>query len=165
MPSKSKTPVFIAIIGFLLLGMVALNAAAGRFGKEPEAPPPPEQAQQNEPAEPAATAPETVGSELVRLPADSTTGPSSAPREIVIGWTWTPEVQADPSKVSAAIDQIKKAVPDAKVRVVNVDAVPTAPAGITVDGKTVAELAPDGSLNPQEAVHTIQEAAGVPHAH
>ncbi len=162
---RSRTPFLILAIGLLLLGIVALNVAAGRFaGGRDEETEAAETAAEN--TEAAAPAPPRGADTLARLPVDSTTGPADARREVTIGWVWTPEVQANPAAVYDAVQAVRKAVPgDVKVRVVNADAVPDAPAGIIVNGQTVTELPPNGALDAAQATEAVQHALGLPHSH
>ena len=168
---RGRTPFLILAIGILLLGIVALNVAAGRFaGGNPEQNEAAESAEEqkgSEPAQtPAAAELEGSGNALVRLPPDTTMGPAEAAKEVVIGWVWTPEVQADPGKVSAAIEAVRKVVPgDVKVRIVNGDAAPDAPLGITVNGRTVRALPENGVLDPAQVTEDVQHALGLEHSH
>ena len=165
---RLRTPVLILAIGILLLGIMALNLAAGRFAAS--------DSEQSEAAESAATGTENTAAEepaapagadaLARLPADVTTGPPGAARQVIIGWVWTPEVQANPAAVYDAIEAVRKVVPsDVALRIVNADAVPDAPLGIVVNGKTVRQLPPTGALDPAQAREDIQHALGLEHSH
>ena len=163
---RPRTPILVLAVGILLVGIVLLNVLAARIApKSHEEEEQEQQAAAAKASEPPKTAPPadagtgpSASGALVQLPADGTTGPADAKKTVVIGWTWTPAVQADPNKVSAAVEAVRKALPDAKIRVVNTDAVPDAPPGITVDGKTVLPLPPDGAIEPSQAVKAAQSA-------
>jgi hypothetical protein len=83
---------------------------------------------------------------LVELGDDAIVGKKDGKPEIVIGYSWTPEVQADPSKIYNVIDMITKAAPQAKLHIVNADAHPGAPVGIYMSGRTVIPAQPDGTI-------------------
>lgn len=138
---RSKTPLIVAVIA-ILLGMVALNVTAQRFtpGHEHEEE---ETAQTQGGAAPPPQTSEQTG-DPAQLSPDQTVGPSSAKNTIVFGWEWTPEVQANPAKMVQAVDALRKAAGNARLRIVNVDAVPDAPRGLVVNNKTILELPPSG---------------------
>ena len=104
---------------------------------------------------------------LVQLGPDTFVGDKSGKNTVTIGWAWTPDVQGDPSKVSRAIDEVKKAVPNAQIRVVNTDEVSGVPEGVSVNGKVVVPPSADGGF-PAEAnayqgvAATIKAGAAVP---
>ena len=152
MNSRNLLMMLAAVVG--VGGIVMLNVAQNRsvsgntrVEHDEDAPPAKSEAPQTEKPAPGGPAADS----LANLPADSTVGPADAKHTVVVGWSWTPEVQADPSKVYNTVQALRKAAPDLKVRVVNTDAVPDAESGVVVDGKKVADTAPDGSL-PQESV-------------
>jgi hypothetical protein len=155
---RSRSPVLILTIGVALAGLVVLNVAMSQVGKPPE---PPQEAAQaavgNDTPGPQA-APSGAPGELAELPPDHTVGPDGAVREVVVGWSWTPEVQADPNKVAAALRAVTAARPPGKVRFVNTDVHPNVPRGVSVDGRKIADLEPDGSVNP---MIIVRAAAGV----
>lgn len=150
---RLSAPSFVVAIVVLLLGMVALNVADRRFTPKTAEEEAAEQAQKSEPSESAPPAP----SALVGLPPEQITGPPNAQTEIVFGWEWTPEVQADPGRLYRAIEALQKAAgqTDIKLRVVNVDAVPGAPRGLSVNGKTVLELPANGLLEPPQLMRSV----------
>ena len=84
---------------------------------------------------------------LATLGQDATLGSTSpsAP-EVTIQWSWTPEVQADPSKVYDAISGIAAKMPNVRVHAVNTDEVSGVPSGIFVGGRQVTPAGPDGSI-------------------
>jgi len=86
---------------------------------------------------------------LVALGDDAVVGNAKGTPSFVIGYEWTPEVQADPSKVYGVIDMISQAIPGARIRVVNVDTHPDVRAGISTGGKVVLPASPDGSIPTQ----------------
>jgi hypothetical protein len=96
---------------------------------------------------------------LVELGEEKVLGKPDGKQEIIVGYEWTPAVQADPTKVFAAITAIQKAAPEAKIRVVNVDAKPDVSPGVTIGGKVVIVPQPDGSIPADE--HGLQDALGL----
>jgi hypothetical protein len=66
--------------------------------------------------------------------------------KVVIGYEWTPAVQGNPGTIYDAVDNLKKMASGASIQVVNRDADPSVPAGISVNGKLVMAAQPDGTL-------------------
>ncbi len=165
MKTPSRAPLIAAIVLVLavLAGFNALNekfrpktekeieaaqaeaaqAAASKGDKSGEA------AKAPTPA-PSAAANPGAATSLAQLGPDATVGAQNGANTVTIGWAWTPDVQGDPDKVSRAIDMVKKAAPNAKIRVVNTDEVSGVPDGVSMDGKVVVTPAADGSF-PAEA--------------
>lgn len=159
--SPSRT-LLIAGIGFAIACFVILNMVMQRLDPKYQ-----EQMQQEAQRKAqeaqaaggggAAAKPQTVstpgspgggggGNELAALGPEAVLGDKTSPREITVGWQWTPEVQGDPSKVYAAVKQMQEQMKGMKIRVVNVDENPGVLPGISVAGKSVAPLKEDGSL-------------------
>lgn len=96
------------------------------------------------------------GNELAALGPDAVVGDKNGKTELTVGWRWTPDVQADPSKVYKTVDIMQKALPGVKIRVVNIDNNPSVKPGISQGAQTLMPLADDGSLavNPA-ALHML----------
>lgn len=145
---RRSSPLLVVAVGFALAALVGLNVAinrgmgdGGAHSAEAAAP----DTGQPSPTDPRGQA--GAAADLVEMPVDVTFGSPGSAREIVIGWSWTPEVQADPRKVYRVIEIVKRAAASsARVRVVNVDAVPGVAPGIAVQGKSVVPLPADGEL-------------------
>jgi len=150
---RLSTPTFIIALAVLLLGMVGLNVADRRFAPKTPEQEAAEQAAKAQKSEAAPAAP----SDLVRLPPEQTLGATNAKSEVVFGWEWTPEVQADPAQMQRVIETIQQAAPGAhvKIRVVNVDAVPDTPRGLSVNGKTILALPPNGLIEPPRLMQSL----------
>ncbi len=163
---RLSTPTFVIVLAMLLLGMVGLNVADRRFAPkspEEEAAAQAAEAQKSEPAQPAASG----SADLVRLPPEQITGAPNAHMEVVFGWEWTPEVQANPGQMYQAIEALQKAAAGnahVKLRVVNVDLVPDAPRGLAVNGKTVLELPANGVIEPPRLMQSMSSVLSQ-HAH
>jgi hypothetical protein len=85
--------------------------------------------------------------ELVTYGTEKMLGSSNGKHKVTIGWIWTPEVQGDPSLVFNAIKVVQTELPDATVRVVNLDDEPGAvPLGVAVDGTVMNSINDDGSI-------------------
>jgi hypothetical protein len=81
----------------------------------------------------------------------------------VVGFSWTPEVQSDPSKVSNAVDALKKSLgSQARIKVVNVDASPGVPEGVSIGDKVIVPAQSDGTINPGAADAVKQALAAAP---
>lgn len=179
MATQPKNAILIAGVGMALAGIVMLNVIQARVTpkteeqiaaetREREA----EAAKQKpavtqEASTPVSSAPAGGDtSALAFLGPETTLGSADAPQKIVIGWTWTPEVQADPGRLHAALQTIEKALAGrAALQVVNLDARPDgAPLGVSQNGTVVAPLGEDGFLDGGAAAHALQEALGIPHA-
>ncbi len=80
---------------------------------------------------------------------------------MIVGWEWTPDVQSDPTKVSAAVDKLKAELPGVKIRVVNRDENPSVPAGISIGKDTLVRPKEDGSLEVDpDALNRMKDATG-----
>lgn len=165
---RLSAPTFVVAVVVLLLGLVALNVADRRFApKSPEEEAAAQAAQNTPPSEP----PPAGSGELVRLPAEETSGRPDAETEVVFGWEWTPEVQADPARMAAAIEALRTAArnADVRLRIVNVDLVPDAPRGLAVNNKTTLELPPSGLVDPSQLAQSLRSlpapAESAPHSH
>lgn len=101
----------------------------------------------------APSAPAAGANRLAEIGDSFMVGSDKAPREVVLGWQWTPEVQANPSKVYDAIEEIQKAANSSggrfRVRIVNVDANPSVPPGISIGGVVRVAPQPDGAIQRQ----------------
>jgi len=165
---RLSAPTFVVAVTVLLLGLVALNVVDRRFApKSPEEEAAAAQAAQaTPPSEPISSS-----GELVRLPAEETSGKPDAQTEVVFGWEWTPEVQAEPARMVAAIEALRTAArnADVKLRIVNVDLVPDAPRGLAVNGKTALALPPSGLVEPSQLAQSLKSlpapAESAPHSH
>ena len=165
--NRSRNAVLIAIVVFAVAVFAGLNTAMGRLANGNDHSHEAEEAQTavNEnktggAGEPGPGGPESAA--LARRPADETIGPATATNDVVIGWSWTPEVQADPARLEQALSAARQSVPYVRVRIVNADAVPGAPRGLVVNGKKVQDLPPDGFLNPGSVAWAVSGKANVP---
>jgi hypothetical protein len=161
-PRKSNNLPIILIILLAIGGLIGLNVMGQKndpivqekmakdaeaeaqkkamaSGKQATPPPPPEQA-------PGAN-------DVAAWGAEKTFGSPSGKPTIVIGWSWTPAVQGDPSSVYNALQAVQKVLPNAMIRVVNLDANSGAAApGVAVNGKVVVQPSPDGTFPPESAI-------------
>lgn len=152
---RPQNTILVVIIVFAIAIFAGLNTMMNRAGGSPE---PEEAAQEKAAAETTAAnqaPPTAAGATPVQLPTDESVGPANAPVKVVVGWTWTPDVQGNPQALQAAIQAIRQAVPDAQVRVVNVDAAPDVSPGIQVNGRTVMELPENGIVKPADAARAV----------
>ena len=155
---RPRNTIFIVIVIFAIAIFAGLNVAMGRLGGG--------QHSENEAATEAASSEKTASQQPpppaatpVRLPTDETSGPPNPNLKVVVGWTWTPELQGNPQALQNTIESIKKAAPGAQVRVVNVDAVPDAPTGIQVNGQKAMELPENGIIEAAQAAEAVAKAA------
>jgi type II secretory pathway pseudopilin PulG len=88
----------------------------------------------------------TTAGELATFGEEKILGKPDSKTELTFAWQWTPEVQADPSRVSNAIDKALKAMPDAKIKIVNVDAKPGMQPGLYLNGEKKFEPSADGTF-------------------
>ena len=150
--------VLIVIVVFAIVIFAGLNVAIGRLGDDKHSEN--EAATEQPAAEKAAPAPQPSPSAGGGpLPTDESVGPANAPVKVVVGWTWTPDVQGNPQALQSAVEAVKKAVPGAQVRVVNVDAVPDVPQGIQVNGRTAMDLPENGIIEAAKAAEAVTKAA------
>jgi hypothetical protein len=90
-------------------------------------------------------------------------GSPEAAREVVVGFAWTPEVQSDPSKVSNAVEALQKSLGgQARIKVVNVDASPGVPEGVSIGDKVIVPAQSDGAIDPGAADAVKQALAAAP---
>lgn len=167
--NTSRTPILVAVVGIAVALLVVLNIFQQRndpkyqeqMAKEQARKASEEAAKKQQEAQPPADA--GAANELAAYGAEKTLGNPSGATKVTIGWNWTPAVQGDPNKVLAAATAASKALPNASVRVVNLDANPGAvPPGVTVDGKTVVPPGPDGSLPADAVSAALPAVAGAP---
>ncbi|MBC8104519.1 MAG: hypothetical protein H7Z41_18240 [Cytophagales bacterium] len=169
----STSPVVVALIGCALAGIVGLNIMSSRITPKTDAQLQAEAREREKASQPSATptvpsaAPTAAAADsgsantqnaLVRLGESSVLGSADAKQEVVVGFSWTPEVQSDPSKVSVAVDTLQKAVGDrARIKVVNTDELPATPEGISINGRLVVPAQADGAITPS-AVGAVTQA-------
>lgn len=164
--APSKT-ILVAGVGVALGAMLILNVLAQRIdpayqekvARERQAAEAQKQQENSRAGENAPPVSSVAGGRLVELGEDKILGKPDGKQEVIVGYEWTPAIQSDPTKVFAAIEAIQKAAPDAKIRVVNVDAKPEVSPGVTVGGKVVIVPQPDGSIPADE--HGLQDALGL----
>ena len=153
--APSKTPLIVAAV--MVVGVIAgfnvisekyrpkteheLEAAAQKEQAEAA-----KNAQKNAPSPPPETGAAPATASLVMLGDEATLGAAQASSTITVGWSWTPDVQADPGKIWNGIQAVQKVAPSAKIHVVNTDAGADVPEGVSLDGAVIVPLAPDGSL-------------------
>lgn len=162
---RLRTPSLILTIGLLLLGIVALNVAASRFtpgdGHEQEEATAATGSGNAASKTPSGTAPADAN-ELVEaqrwLATEQVIGPPNAGRKVVVGWAWTPEVQANPARLYRSLRGLEDKNVDAQIRIVNTDIAPDTPPGVSMDGKTIMALPADGFI-PEQAILNIIERA------
>lgn len=157
-PRKSGGPsnaILIAAIVLGLAGMAIMNSISQRLDpaeiekreKEAEEKKAAEAAQKaQETQKPSSDPADADKNALVGLGDDKILGKPDGKTEVLIVWSWTPEVQADPSKVWKAVQAAQTGAPDAKIRVVNADAKPDMTPGVFINGRQVLPVQPDGAL-------------------
>lgn len=161
-PSRpGRSPVLLILAGFAVAILIGLNVMSAQFRpksdeelqKEAQDKAAAQASPTPSPAAPGAAA----GSGLVSLSPDSKVGNTQAPEEVVLGFEWTPQVQADPNKVYQAVTMLQKAMPPvAHLRIVDVDLEPSVPEGISVGGKVIVPASADGSISlPPPAVGAL----------
>lgn len=159
--SRRSSPVLFIVIGVAIASLVGLNimqqnndpAFQEKIAREAEREAAKKAAKQNEvkTKDPKEAQEEMArqgpANELVTYGAEKMLGSSNGKHKVTIGWLWTPEVQGNPALVYNAIQMAKTELPDATVRVVNLDAKPGAvPPGLAVDGTVMTGLTPDGGI-------------------
>ena len=165
--NRSRNVFLIAIVVFAVAIFAGLNMMIGRLAGAGDHDHEAEEAQAAQAAANGNRAPGSApapseAAALARRPADETIGPSTPSTDVVIGWSWTPQVQADPARLEQALSAARQAVPYVRVRIVNADAVPGAPRGLIVNGKKVQDLPPDGFFNPGNITWAVSGKADVP---
>ncbi len=138
--------VLIAAVLIVLVGMGVLNSINQRLDpkeierreqERQQAEADKQQKQQGEagkPPQPPSTVP-TGANDLAGYGDEKVLGKADGKTELTIAWEWTPEVQSQPNLVYDAVQAAVKAAPDAKIRVVNVDADPRLEPGVYLNGK------------------------------
>jgi hypothetical protein len=101
-----------------------------------------------------ATAAISPAGQLATFGEEKILGKPEGKPEVTIAWQWTPEVQANPEKVSNSIDVAVKVLTRARIRVLNVDANPDMEPGIYVDGVKKFAPQPDGSFPPAAELYS-----------
>lgn len=163
--SRRSSPALFIAIGMALAALVILNVATMRLdpkyleqqaklAAEKQAEAAAKAGGTNADAPPPATG---SGHELVGLGPDAIIGPSTNTKhELLIGWEWTPDVQADPSKIYRAVEEIRKAIPQLRIRVVNADETPNVTRGVSLDGNLIAPMLPDGGVDGAPVMQHLQ---------
>ena len=98
----------------------------------------------------------TSGQDLVLTNGFKESGPKEAEKTVVIGYEWTPDIQANPGKIQEIVKVIEQNAPKAKIILTNVDDNPTVPSGIQVNGKVVAPIGEDGTVPSNEIPAVMQ---------
>ena len=157
-----------------LAGLIGLNVMANKAAPKSEHEVEAEQKEASSPAAtplPVASAPAASGTpgglsdpnSLVMMGPGGVVGSQSAKQEVVVGFSWTPAVQSDPSKVSAAVDTLQKSLGNqGHVKVVNVDDQPNVPEGISLGGKLLVPAESNGAISPQAIAIVKQALASAP---
>ena len=151
-------------VGVLAVGsLVMMNVISQKNAPKTEEQQEAEQHADEAKATPAAPAVETKtavpvagGDELVMKDGSFDVGPATATKKIVVGYEWTPAIQADPGAIQKIANMVQQAAPEAKISVVNVDENPGVPVGIQVDGKVVAPIGDDGIVPPAQISAVVQ---------
>jgi hypothetical protein len=176
-PRPSNSPVLIAVVVMALAGLVGLNMMSNQMRPKTDheieaeqqerakaaASPSPVAAASAAPVPPGAPgAPGAITvsdpNALVLAGPGSTLGSPDAKQEVVVGFSWTPEVQSDPSKVSKAIDALQKTLgTQGRIKVVNVDENQEVPDGVSIGGKVIVPAQSDGTIDPG-AAETVKKA-------
>jgi hypothetical protein len=155
MTRPNNSPVIIAIIAVALGGMVILNRAQyeNRPKTSAELQEEAERAvaarMQASPAAPSSpTAEQPLQEELVSLPTEVEIGDAKSPRTVVLGYSWSPEVQSDPQRANAGLKSLRtlleqintQATPPVHFRLVNTEVVRTQEPGVWIEGRFVRDL-------------------------
>jgi hypothetical protein len=152
------------VIGALALGsLVMMNVVSQKNAPKSEAQ---QEAEAQEASEKKAAAEPTLDAshplrpmsslDLVMTDGFKETGPKDAETTVVVGYEWTPGIQADPEKVQEIVKMLERNAPKAKVVLTNVDENPGVPVGIQVNGKVVAPIGEDGTVSPKEIPAVMQ---------
>lgn len=156
MRPRNNTPVLIAVIALALGGMAILNRVQYENRPRTEAELKEELEAKQEASKPVSTAttslevPSGQGEELFALSPEEHFGRAEkeAERTVVLGYQWTPEVQADPQKAAEGLKSFREVLGKmnqtvgSKVhfRLVNVDILREQPSGIWLDGRFLSDL-------------------------
>jgi hypothetical protein len=165
MSKPSNTPAIIGVALLSIGGLVLINKASldsrPKTQQEMEAE---EQAKQT----PASSTP--VSQEETSKGSDSdlvVTGDLSAAsgdgkKTLTLGYSWTPEVQANPRAIEQGMTMMKTYVAQKGMgfRTVNVDANPSVPDGLSIDGKQLAPLPENGVPTPEWGMTSLQQLGG-----
>ncbi len=164
--NRSRNTLLIVLVAVAVAVFAGLNMAIGRLAgtgeHDHEAEETQAAAKQGDRSKGDAAPGGAEQSALARRPTDETIGPKDAKNDVVIGWSWTPEVQADPARLEQALAVAHPGAPYVRVRIVNADAVPDAPRGIVVNGQKVQDLPPDGLLKSGDIAWAVSGKADVP---
>ena len=168
----STSPVLIAVVVMAVAGLIGLNVMANKAAPKSEHEVEAEQKEASSPAAtaspaPVASAPAVVGlsdpNSLVMLGGGRVLGSKDTKQEIVVGFSWTPAVQSDPSKVSAAVDALQKFLgSQARIKVVSVDDQTGVPEGISLGGTVIVPAESNGTISPQAVAIVKQALASAP---
>ncbi|WP_309707809.1 hypothetical protein [Armatimonas sp.] len=150
MRPKNNTALLLAVVGVCLGGMVILNRA--QFENRPKSENEIRQEEENKAAAAAPHQTQTYGDapslegELLGLPPDASFGTKGSNKVVTLGYSWSPEVQAEPQK---AVDSLKElrtyldqvgARMNMRFRLVNTDVQREVPEGVSLDGKVLMEM-------------------------
>jgi len=105
---------------------------------------------------------QSAANELVTWEPDKMMGKAGGSPVITIGYVWTPDIQGDPSQIYDVVQGVISTIPNAAVRVVDLDAKPGAvPAGIRAGNLLDVPLGSAGEFPPgkvvSEALHSALE--------
>jgi len=162
MPQKpNNIPIIIAAVA-ALGGIALLNvmqqkndpALLEKMQKEAEQEAAKKQQENAKNAPPAPSGPiDPNANEVAAWGPEKMMGKTGGSPQVTVGWIWTPAAQGNPGLIYTVVDAVTKAMPNAAIRVVNLDAKPGAvPAGVAVGGKVTMAAQPDGSLPPAGAI-------------
>jgi hypothetical protein len=149
MRPKNNTPLILVIVGACLGGMVLLNRA--QFENRPKS----ENELREEEESKAAAAPHqtqsygdapSMAGELLGLPPDASLGAKGANKVVTLGYSWSPEVQAEPQKAADSLKELRTYLEQAgsrmnvRFRLVNTDVQRDVPEGVSLEGKVLMEM-------------------------
>lgn len=165
--SRSSSAVLVAVAVLALIVVAGLNALIGRMAsgehQDEAAATESSAASSSGGASGSAgrpTPPASSAYALSSLPPDATVGPANANTRIVVGWSWTPDVQADPNALADALQAARQmSEQGAQVRIVNTDAVPGAPRGVFVNKKKVFDFPAYGTVRRDQIMYAISSGA------
>lgn len=177
-PRKNNAPsnaILIAAVAMGLIGIAVINSINYRLSpqelerqaKEREQKMAEAAAQAQSQASPGAPAPQPVSgpsNELAAYGEEKIIGDPNAKTEVTFAYEWTPEVQADPGKVLKAVEAAKTVAPNAKIRVVNIDARPDEglTPGVYVNGQMRMPQQPDGAFVAEPQAYAGMVGSGPP---
>ncbi|WP_395094400.1 hypothetical protein [Armatimonas sp.] len=152
MKQRSNTPVLIAVVALSLGAMAVMNRAQYENRPRTEAEITEEQAQKTKdssttpPSDPEREIP--LQQELVSVPAVQEFGNLKAKRKVIVGYSWTPEVQSDPKNANDGLHAFQgmlekmstKLNGSAHFRLVNTDVIRTQQPGVWLDGRLIGDL-------------------------